>query len=552
MKALKTLVIMQLKEKFNLKANKIKSKKTFFSFIFGIIKFAMVTGLCFLGLFLCQKLKLFSLTIVLPSSVLAIVFTIMLLISIVSATMGLTKSMYYSYDNPVLLTLPCRPSQVYLSKLVVFYIYEIIRNLSFMVPLFIAFGVINSLPFIFYLWVFVCFIFVSMIPVVIGALLSIPMMWFYNFFRQYKRLQFVSLLVVVGLVALAVVKAIALIPANIDLIGTWGTTYWEIQDVLKKFTIDFKPFYNLTNMIVGNRASSALKVVIFSTTNLLVFLKLLLLIAGVFVLGLITAKPLFYKMASKPFEYRKNNDIKPKKNRVLNKKVSNLKTQVLLSVRDGEKMMGNVILMIALPILIFFLNKLFAAMNTGTLGNNLTVAFNILIILLISLSSNYYAASVFSRDGRSSYLIKVQPSRYQPLLISKLFVNTVFMTISFIATLFVLVYSSGVSVSQSVYLIGACYAIYIAHLAYSAELDIMNPQIELYATIGSSENNPNESKSTVMAFLASFAVAFATFVFLGEAGFDAPYIKIMVIGLVFMVFRVYMLLNKIKLYYKEK
>lgn len=552
MSALKTLVIMQLKEKFNLKGRNFKSKQTLFAAIFGILKFAMVTALCFLMLFLCQKLKLFSLTIILPSSVLAIVFTIMLIISIVSATMGLTKSMYYSYDNPVLLTLPCRPTQVYLSKLIVFYIYELMRNLSFMVPLFISFGIINKLPMIFFPWVFICFIFISMIPVVVGALLSIPMMWFYNLFRQYKRLQFLSVAVLITVITLAVVKGISIIPENIDLIGTWGTTYWQIQDILEAFTIKFKSFYNVTNMIVGNRASSSLKVIIFSARNLKIFGEMILIIVAIFLLGLVTVKPLFYKMASKPFEYRKHNNIKPKKNKVMNKKTSNIKTQVLLSLRDGEKMIYNIILALALPILIFFLNKLFAAMNTGTLGNNLTVAFNVLIILLITLSSNSYAASVFSRDGRSSYLIKVQPSKYEPLLISKLFVNTVFMTLSHIATMLVLMYSSGISVTQSIYLVAGCYGLYAAHLAYSAELDIMNPQIELYSTIGNSENNPNETKSTLMAFLIAFVMCVATFIFLGETGFDSPFIKIMWIGIVFMIFRIYMLLTKIKLYYKEK
>lgn len=552
MNALKTLVIMQLKEKLDLKVQKFKSKKTLFSLIYSILKFAVVIALCWLVLFLCQWLKLFSLTIVLPTSLLAIVFSVMLAISIISATMGLTKSMYYSYDNPVLLTLPCRPTQVYLSKLIVFYIFELIRNMSFMVPLFIAFGIINSLPTIYFLWIFVCFIFISMIPVVVGAILSIPMMWFYNFFRQYKRLQFTSFVIIGTIITFAVIKLISIIPQNIDIIGTWGTTYWKIQDLFKAFVAKFNILYNLTVMIVGNRVGSTMKAVIFSAKNLTYFAVLIVSITAIFALGLLIVKPLFYKMASKPFEYRKNNDVKAKKNKVLNKKISTFKTQVLLSIRDAEKMFLSLILMVALPILIFFLNKLFGAMNTGSLGNNLTVAFNILIIMLISLSSNSYAASVFSRDGRSSYLIKVQPSRYQPLLISKLFVNTVFMAISYLATLFVLIYSSGISTLQSIYLIVGCFGIYIAHLAYSAELDIMNPQIELYATIGSSDSNKNETKSTIIAFLGAFAFAFAAFIFLKEALENAPYVKLMIVGLVFMAFRVYMLHNKIKLYYKEK
>lgn len=552
MSALKTLVIMQLKEKLNFKGKSFKNKKTLFNIVFKILKFASIVALCYLLLFVCQMLKLFSLTIVLPTSILAIVFTVMLLFSIISATMGLTKSMYYSYDNPVLLTLPCRPTQVYLSKLIVFYIYELIRNMSFMVPMFLAFGLINGLPIIYYPWVFVAFIFISMIPVLIGAILSIPMSFFYNLFRQYKRLQFTCLLVIITLVTISVIKLIAIIPANIDLIATWGTIYWQIQDILEAFTNKFSYFYDLTTMITGLRLGSSLKVVIFSARNFLILGELLLVLVVAFFIGLVTVKPLFYKMASKPFEYRKNNNIKRKKNHVTNKRLSSIKTEVLLNIRDAEKMFTIIGVTIALPILIFFLNKLFAAMNTGTLGNTMTIAFNILIILLISLSSNYYAASAFSRDGRSSYLIKVQPSRYQPLLLSKLLVNTVFMLLSFITTAFILVHSSGLSTAKVIYMVCGCFAIYIAHLMYSAELDVMNPQLELYSTIGNNESNPNETKSTLLAFVVAFLSAFALFIFLGEGKNNQPFAKFMIIGLVFMAFRTYMLLNKIKLYYKEK
>ena len=551
MRALKTLVIMQLKEKLDLKGKSFKSKKTLFSLIFSLIKFVGIVALCYLVLFACQFLQLFSLTGILPVSLMTVIFTIMIVISIITATMSLTKSMYYSYDNPVLLTLPCRATQVYLSKLIVFYIYEVIRNLSFMVPMFIAFGIINKLPIIYFPWIFICFIFISMIPVIVGAILSIPMMWFYNFFRQYKRLQAACLIIILSFVTLAVIKLISIIPTNIDIIGTWVTTYWNIQEFLEKFIVTFAMIHRVTVMLVGVRIGFE-KVILFSMPNMITLLALIAVIVVLFALGLFVVKPLFYKMASKPFEYRKNNKVKSKPNRKLPKKVSSLKTEMLLSFRDAEKMFTNIAILVALPILIFFLNKLFAAMNTKSLGDNLAIVSNILIMLLITLSTNSTAASVFSRDGRSSYLIKVQPSKYQPLLLSKLVVNIIFITLAYIATFFVLVYASGLSTAAALFVVLACLFVYLSHLAYSAELDIMNPQIELYAAIGNSDSNPNETKSTLMAFLVSFISAFGLFIFLGEELGNGPYMKFMIIAFVFMILRILMLLTKIRLYYKEK
>ena len=549
MKALKTLVLMQLKEKLNLKGKRFKGKTILSGIIFTILKFALVVALCFGILFLCRFLHLFSLINIIPANVITVVFLVMLVVSIISATMSLTKSMYYSYDNPVLLTLPCRPTQVYLSKLIVFYIYELIRNMSFMVPLFIAFGMINGYSLIYYPWMIFCYLFISMIPIALGALLSIPMMWFYNFFRQYKRLQFFTLVAVIAIVTFVVVKAIGLIPTNIDLIGTWGTTFWEIQDFLNKFIVDFEIIYKLIIMIVGVRVN--LTNVLFTTSTIFTFIYMIIALVVLFGVGLLVVKPLFYKMASKPFEYRKEK-VKEKKNKVTNKKVSSLKTEILLNFRQPERLFVNIGLLIAMPVLIFFLNKLFAAMNTRMLGNNMAIAFNVLIILLIALSSNSYAASIFSRDGRSSYLIKVQPSKYQPLLLSKLVFNIVFMVLSFIATFFVLYYNTGLGFVKSLVLILGCLFIYFAHLFYSAELDIMSPQIELYATIGSNDSNPNETKSTLIAFLGSFLTFAILLLLLIENSAIITYIKILLIGLTLMIFRLYMLLSKIKLYYMER
>ena len=549
MRNLVTLVLMQLKEKLKLKNHKYNDKKFLFQIIYGVLKFALVVALCFVLLFVANFLQLFSLTNFIPSTVITVIFTVMMVVSIISCTVQLTKSMYFSLDNAVLLTLPCRPTQVYLSKLIIFYIFELKRNLSFMIPLFIAYFILFDFSFIFYPWLFFCYIFISMIPVLIGAILSIPGMWIYNFFRQYKRVQTGLLVVLVGLVTFAVIKLISLIPENIDLIGTWGTTFWEIQDFLNWFSAKFVVVNKLVGMLVGARVNLVSRL-IFSTISIR-FIILLAVNIAIFVVGIFTTRPLFYKMASKPFEYLKK-PTKPKKNRPVSKKLSIIKNELLLNFRSPEKIFANFGLLIGLPILIFFLNKMYAAMNTRDLGDSLVVCFNILIILLVALSSNSYAASVFSRDGRSSYLIKVQPSDYKPLITAKLLFNTIFMVLSLTATLVVLIYTTKFGVVKSLLIYLIVLFIYFAHLFYSAEFDIMNPQTELYSTIGQNDNNPNETKSTMLAFLISFILFGVMLFLLIEENTLVPFIKVAAVLFILMIFRIYMFYKKVTLYYKER
>ena len=58
------------------------------------------------------------------------------ILSIVASTSGLSKTLYKGKDNPILLAYPARHFEVFLSKLLVFYIYEFFKSLFILLPLF--------------------------------------------------------------------------------------------------------------------------------------------------------------------------------------------------------------------------------------------------------------------------------------------------------------------------------------------------------------------------------------------------------------------------------
>ena len=553
MKNLLILVKMQLKEQLNFKRLEVESVSKFqiiASIVGAILKFAMVTGLCVAFLLVSKLLGLFSVGgLPVPDTVISLVFSVMIGTSIISCVIGLTKSMYYARDNAVLLTLPCLPIQVYLSKLIIFFIFEIKRNLSFIIPLFIAYYATHAYPVMAYPWMLFCILWVSLFSVSIGALLSIPAMWIGNVFRQRKWLQVSGIVAVVAMATAALFYGISLIPENIDLLATWNTTYWEIQDFLEAYATNFSALYDLTRLMLGETDSLITTFPLLST-----FLRFIILAGATLVLlgiGLLIVRPLFYKMASTPFEYLKK-QVPPKKNLLRTRRVSAVYYECLITLKNSARMLSNVGIMISVPMLIFLLNKIFLAMKTREMGDNMIVTFNVLIILLVILNANTYASSIFSREGRSSYLIKTQPSKYPLLILSKLLPNTVFGCISLVATFVILMLTLNLGFANNLMLIVGVGTIYLAHLLYCAELDLMNPQIELYATVGGAESNPNETKATLAAFLIAFFVAAVVFLLLLEGiGFNV-YAKLLMVGSAALVYRVWMFFAKLRLYYKEK
>lgn len=549
---LQTLVMMQLKEKVDLSCFKnFKSAVT--KIVFTILQFIGVTALAFAFFFATKFLRLFSISGAIPASVLAIVFTFMFFLSMISCMIGLTKTLYFSKDNHVLLTMPTPTALVYTSKLVVFYLYELMRNFSFLVPVLVAYGIVSSVPATYYPWVAFMCLFITALPVLVGALLSIPAMWIYQFLRQYRILQVVVYTACIAALVYGTVKLINLLPTDLNLVTEWVKVSSQIQSGLRYFEEKFEIFYLLAVLVSGRNINMVYR--IWTPFTLPAFGIVVGLILVLFALSFLLARPLFFKMASKPFEYKKRTIVKTHKNRVHRPWFSAFKKEILLSFRKPEELYNHIVQLVGMPIMILLLNKLYNALDTRAFGNQMTYSFNILLMLLFMLSANIGMASVYSRDGRAAYMPKTQPVSYYPLLLSKLYARLIVSFVSAAAASFAMVYvrssEVNVGVREGILLAVGLFAFSAAHIFWSAEADIMNPQSEQYGAMGEHSKNPNETFSTVLALLISVLAAVLTLLLFRE---NEPvcWVKFCIAGIAIFAFKLFTYLKKIQVYYKEK
>lgn len=545
---LKTLTAMQLKEKMDF--SYLKSwKKTLFKVVWLLVEIVAITFICRTVFAYVRALGLFSLIGEVPTTVMNVIFTFMILLSIISSTAGLVKSLYFSRDNSVLLTLPTTPSMVFLSKLAVYYVYELKKTFMFTVPMFIGYALAHSYPIYFYFWLMFLFIFISALPVIISALLSIPCMFIYQWIRKVKAIQYVLYAVLTAVAVFLVLKLINALPENIDIVASWGTTYYKIQNFLATFTKYTLPLFLFTQVILGKRVG--LELVIFDKTTFPTVAVLLGAMIVLLVLCFLLSKPLFYKMASKPFEYNKNSKAKKKENTPINGFVSALYKEVKVGLRSNSLITSALILIVVMPISIFLLNKIYIAMSTRFVGLQMTVVFNVIIMLLIMLGVNISTASAYSRDGSTAYLNKIQPLGYGKLLLAKLVTNLVLGFIGVVVAMIFYKPYAPMDNIQLIFLAITVYAVFVAHLFWSAELDIMNPQYKQYATFNEQANNPNENKSALLVFALSAIVGVFALMLSLEDG-AAIWIKLGIAAMVFAAFKITTFILKIKVFYKEK
>ena len=546
LKKLKTLVMMQLRDKLDLSfVRSIRS--TIIKVGLAIIKLVAIVALFYVLFMVCNMLSVFRPTGYIPDTVVNVLFTLIQMMSIITCTVGLTQTLYMTADNRVLLTLPVSSTQVYVSKLILYYIFELKKNITLTLPLFVAYGMINGAVWYYYPWLLFCFLFVSLVPVAIAAIISIPTLYIWQFIKRFKWLQGLLTLAGASLVTWGIVVLIGKIPTNINIMGQWGSITMGIQDFLNFTAKIFAPYYYLTLMIVGGTLRISATLIQGDT-----FMYWGIMFAGVAVLLALSfaiAKPMFVWMASKQFEYEKRT-VKPKKNKVHRRRTSPFFESMKMDARSSRFLIMSFVQLVLPAIAILFLNKLYAAMNTNYAGQIMTKAFNFLVMLVMTLAFNNVYASVYSKEAAARNILKTRPQKPIYTLFGRILFRAGVIVLSTVAV--IVVYLQVSSASDIEIILMGVITLFVAesHLLWCAEMDIMRNFADQYQTVGVQFDSPNERNATLIGFLLAALFAFLYY-FLSDRGTESSLIKGLCLATALLIARVYLYITRVKLYFVE-
>lgn len=557
MKKLKALVLMQIRDKLDFSWT-ATTKSKIQKIVLSLIKFILITAAVVLLLKYTQLFGLFYYSQIVD--IMIVFVSILVVLSIISCTLGLMRNLYFADDNKVLVTLPIPSNTLFLSKIIIFYLYELKKSLDLLVPCILGFMISafmnGQVTIAVFFWMWIPILLIVLLPVLIASFISIPVMYINVFFKKFPIAEIISLIIVIGLAIFGVVYLINLIPENIDLVHQWPA----IKQSINNFLIGWKDktgiLCYLVYVMTGNYEPTKLMYIIDWKTVLA--LVILLAIAVVLiVLAYLIIKPLFFRMLTKSFEFDKNIIDTEKENKVHKPFISFVNKEFRINIRDVEFSGSYLAVYIIIPILILLLNSLFAAMNTKLSGDIMTYGFNMLLILLPLLASNSMIATLYSKEGRAGYIKKTKPINPITPLFSKLLFNLIFSVPTIVITVFIFASFSKIGAGVSILLALAILLIQYGHIFYSATLDIMNPQNEQYATVGEEISNPNENKSTLVAFIMSFVIALIAYGLFNESylttnSFVLAAVKILLIGIAIFAAEFVMFLLKVKAYYYEK
>ena len=394
------------------------------------------------------------------------------------------------------------------------------------------------------------------VPVLFGALLSIPAQYIARFFKRFKIVGYGVFVAVVALLVWGIVSLISIMPENINISSFYQSTVQPtIHSFLSNFRSDFSLIDDAVSIFIGQVTSSGKCA--YSLFTFLLFLGMVGVTAALFGIVFVTTRFFFYNVMRKSFEYDKFRIDEAKKNKVHSVWATFLVKEMRLSLRSSTTVLNFVSVYIVVPILVFLMNKVFSAIDTSIRGDNFAYAFNLLTITLPMLASNALIAKAYSKEGRAAYIKKTKPLNVVWPLTAKMFLNIVASFVSILISVSVFSYFNGFSVGQVALLFVGVFLFHLGHMVISATLDVMNPLNEQYATDGDVSSNKNENLSTIFAFLMSVLFAAASYFLFKESAVYTndlwqAFIKLFLIGTVVFACAAYMFVSKVKAYYYER
>lgn len=488
---IETLVLMQLGNKFNV-ARKGKTA-VWINIGLGFAAFCGAT-LAFFGVFI-----LFKNVLALPMSMYMLSFLMLVtqVLSIIACTSSLTQSLYSSRDNAILLAMPAPHSEVYISKLAVAYINEFIKNLFFVIPLMLSFGFISSQGWWYFLATVIISFFLPLIAVLLGALISIPLMYIKRFLKKAEFVYVILTLAVIALLMFFMHEVLGTLPRPLRILAIYNRMINQIISFMSKVS-SYSLFYAWVSDIVFAQVIYRQPDPVTGALSSLPHLSaiyLILFAAALIALNYFLSRPLFFKLASHTAENAVQKEHKGENKPSKSTYSAFLKKDILLSVRNFGALMEEYSLIIAMPFILYFINGFFEAINLSGRGEALALGVNVIVSLMLITASNTSSAAALSKEGSEFVLLKTAPAKTYLITWAKITLNVVLSTLLIILSLIV-VGMTGVVNWENLLL---CLVVFLlcnaAHIIWSFQFDIKNPLMREYASTGGISSNKNISKS---------------------------------------------------------
>lgn len=514
---------------------KKKRKKTFKSFGGYAIIFLLIFILVY---FLGGRIVSY-LNILMNKEFFTITFFVAQAISLIFGMASVLKNLYMSKENELLIVFPVSFNELYLSKILILYISELIFNLVYITPILLAIGTLGIPAGAIGIWYFIIVILFTpilpILPLAIAVIISIPIMYIIKFFRKQQLL---STIFIIGIVIVFFVLYMRIVPSitgAFNIAEKQMETSFKVNLAIKRIGSSIPIYYWMAPGFIEAKHSY--------TQAIFLIISLALFVLSTFII-----KPFFKSIILMGNEAVQ---IKGKKKSFKERSQFSelLLTQFRLLFRSPNYVFEYLMFPFLMPIITIAYDQLLFSIVVNQMGKALIVASHVLVVGIIAFIASSISSTAISRDGAMTYFIKSSPASFYKQTIVKILFNLI---ITFAAILLTVILCLIINIADSsvIILTGiSVFIVSIGHICQSYDWDLRNPTLKWYDSNEIQALNKNTTKSIVLGIvlaLLMFAVM-AIFYYSLITGF----IIIMIAGIIYSLSRIYLLYYRINYFYNK-
>ena len=263
------------------------------------------------------------------------------------------------------------------------------------------------------------------------------------------------------------------------------------------------------------------------------------------------AMPFYFRAASATAENSSN-----KKHIFKPSKHSNLfftffKKEWKIHFRSFETMTSIITAVFIFPVIAYVFNFLLSVINTSSLGNFMTIAFNLMITLSLLGTHNANTAASISKEGNEFAILKTAPSNTSVIAWAKIAMTAIINFLSLLVTGTMLMITTRLSNVDVILMVVTMFCITLGQIAWGFELDIRKPKITDYASKGDAvTDNGNIAKAIALGFLVSTLTGLLSLILILDT-YAYGWVRLVAIAAGFMAVRLYLLRSNLKAYFSD-
>ena len=408
---------------------------------------------------------------------------------------NLVKTLDVNNDRELLLKLPLSHRQIFASKILVSYLFEIIFAAVVLLPIFIAFGIATSMHWGFYLYIPLILMFVPIIPFFIASLVIYPVMKVIQFMRG--RALLTSLVYLAGLVGaiflyMFIINNVMYAVTEAD---NFPNTLYEYEYNIRRAGNAFFPQALFANLI-NTRWYTAL----WSFFAILGISAALMTVAY-FVAGHNYKKTYMdeggnFSAPSRKPSFKQRSPL-----------YATLKKDSANILRSSNYTFQFLLLVVITPLIVFFVNRVamfsawqsFRNMGDALASRYMVFGFSFFVMMIMLPLSASFAASSITREGHNIYHTKLIPQSFKRQLFIKAAIVFVPILLSIVVTVLLmripyqpadLAPAQYISTENALFLLGVSILFAIGYVCIGIYLDLRSP---LCNQVGGGELNRSTS-----------------------------------------------------------